>query len=226
MNILWPQFAVAVVLLWLPRQWLRAGVRFFKRRRNKGRSWFPGDRPDLDAGSRDHTIYFRTEFTKFRNYVDFFRASIGGVAIIGGIADIHPAMQAPGDASELHIAMVQWARIAVLLVGVLIQSFRFEKKAAMFPPIFYLTGLTLGLCGIEVAFFAVVLTWAINTVLPGPTAFLSLYALLIGAFGYMLQENIGESVYCAVGLVFLPALISLLAKRRLVHFSKKVKADG
>jgi len=117
-------------------------------------------------------------------------------------------------------------RIAILLVGVLIQCFRFEKRTGLFPPIFYLTGITIGVCGPGVAAFAIVLTWAINTALPGPTTFLSVYALLIGVFGALLQFADLEPIFIGVGLVFLPVLISLLSKRRLVHYSKKVKTGG
>ncbi len=220
MNIAWTQIAVALILLWIPRQWLRIGGAIFKRRSGKGRL-----NPEAAREPGDNGIYFRVEFAKFRNYVDFFRAAIGGLAVTGGIMGVQSALLAPEDASGWHFAMVRYMRIAILLIGVLIQSFRFEKRAAMFPPIFYISGLTFGVCGLYVALFAIIMTWAINTTLPGPTAFLTLYAATIGIFGYFLTDDL-EQIIVSVGLVFSPVLLSLLAKRRLVHFSKKVKASG
>jgi hypothetical protein len=225
MNIVWPYFGVALLLLWLPRQWLRAGGPFFKRRRSKPRTPVPGERPDHETNPNDSTVYFRTEFSKFRNYVDFFRAAIGGLAMVGGGLAIPSALQPPADASGWRMVTVLGVRVAILLAGVLIQSIRFEKKAAIFPPIFYLSGLTLGLCGPAVAFFAVVITWAVNMMLPGPSSFLAIYALLVGAFGFLLRGDDLVLICCAVGLVYTPVLISMLAKRRLVHFSRKVKTD-
>lgn len=219
-NIIWPQFLVALLLLWMPRQWLRVGGSLFKRRRKSGNV-----RRDREAEREpgDNSIYFRDEFMKVRNYVDFFRAGIGGLAIVGlPVADIAPALQALPDAAPWRGYVVDGVWIAVLLVGVLIQSFRFEKRSAMFPPIFYISGLTFGTCGVAVAAPAVVLTWAINTTLSGPLAFLCLYAGTIGIFGFLLSDDL-EQVGVTTALVFLPVLISLLAKKRLVHFSKKVK---
>lgn len=221
MNILWPQFIIALLLLWIPRQWLRAGGALFKRRHKSGKV-----RRDREAEREpgDNSIYFRDEFQKIRNYVDFFRAGIGGMAIVGlPIADIAPALQTLPDAAPWRENLVEIVWIAVLVVGVLIQSFRFEKRSAMFPPIFYISGLTFGTCGVAVAAPAVVLTWAINTTLSGPLAFLCLYAVTIGLFGLLLSDA-PEQVGVTSALVFLPVLISLLAKKRLVHFAKKVKA--
>jgi len=222
-NILWPQLIVALLLLWIPRQWLRAGGALFKRSRKHGRV-----RRDREAEREpgDNAIYFRDEFMKIRNYVDFFRAGIGGLAIVGlWSANIAPALDAPADATDWRIALIRYTGVLIMLVGVLIQSFRSEKRSAMFPPIFYLSGLTFGTCGVTVAALAVVLTWVLNTTLSGPVAFLSLYALLVAVFGAFLNDDL-QQVGISAGLVFLPVLISLLAKKRLVHFSKKVKAGG
>lgn len=221
MNIVWTQFIVALLLLWIPRQWLRAGGALFKRGHKHGRV-----RRDREAEREpgDNSIYFRDEFLKVRNYVDFFRAGIGGLAIVGlPVADIAPAIKAGSGAALWQTNMVDVVGITVLLIGVLIQSFRFEKRSAMFPPIFYISGLTFGTLGVAVAAPAVVLTWAINTTLSGPLAFLCLYSVTIGIFGLLLSDN-WEQVGVTTALVFLPVLISLLAKKRLVHFSKKVKA--
>lgn len=224
-KILWSQLAIALILLWFPRQWLRVGGHLFRSRHRRSESWSPRDRPDLVREPGDNSIYFRIEFTKFRNYVDFFRAAVGGLAVVGGLMDVQPAVQASAAALPWQAVAVQYMSFALLMLGVLVQSFRFEKRASMFPPIFYLSGLTLGLCGFDAAGFAVVMTWAINSTLPGPTSFLTIYALLVGIFGYLLRDD-NVVVAFAAGLVFLPVLISLLAKKRLVHFAKKVKAGG
>lgn len=222
-NILWPQLIVALLLLWIPRQWLRAGGALFKRRRKSNRA-----RRDREAEREpgDNTIYFRDEFLKVRNYVDFFRAGIGGLAIVGLSAlDVAPALQAGDDASDWRVALIRYAGVLIMLVGVLIQSFRFETRSAMFPPIFYISGLTFGTCGVTVAALAVVLTWVLNTTLSGPVAFLTLYAVLVGIFGAFLLDDL-QQVGISAALVFTPVMISLLAKKRLVHFSKKVKVGG
>lgn len=221
MNINWLQYSLALLLLWTPRQWLRVGV-LFKLKSSRSRS---ADSAAVEREPGDLSVRFRDEFKKFRNYVDFLRAAIGGVAIMGGIAGLKPSLQLAADSAEWFGRLVIAAQFAVLLIGVLLQSFRFEKRATMYPPIFYLSGLSFGLIGWGPAIFALVLIWAFNTTLPGPTAFLFIYAVLAGLFGWLLASDITQVVF-AVVLIFAPVLISLLTKRRLVHFVKKTKAAG
>lgn len=194
----------------------------FKRKTSRAHK---GSDASLEREPGDLSVHFSDEFLKARNYVDFLRAAIGGIAILGGIAGIKASVQISQDDSEWLVWVITGAQIAILLIGVLIQTFRMETRTAMYPPIFFLSGLSICLCGIQAAAFALIMIWAINTTLPGPSAFLSLYAVLAGFFGWLLNDSY-TLVMVAVVLLFAPVLISLLTKRRLVHYSKKTRNTG
>jgi hypothetical protein len=110
-----------------------------------------------------------------------------------------------------------------MLLGVLIQAVRVEKRRVTFyPPIFYLAGLSLSLCSPFGALFAFILIWAFNPMLRSASAFLTIYAALMVGFGMYFSGLGDKSTMLAGGLCFLPVLLSLLAQRPLVIFARKV----
>src|SRR5690606_14506877 len=111
----------------------------------------------------------------------------------------------------------------ILLVGVVLQTIRFESRVTLFPPIFYLAGLTFALCGVYPALFALVLVSAVNFALPTPAGFLAVYALLVVTFELLFQGMSNKLAFVAAGFLFLPVLLSLLTRRRLVLLTKRVR---
>lgn len=213
-----PIFVVALLLLWFPRRWMRRGVAFLRRRRRSAESartepWKnrePGD-PHVNFG----------EFSKFRNYLDLLRAGAGSLMIWGGLG-LPTSVAIPEGASRTVALQTMAVRVVVLLIGLLLQTVRYEKQHVTFyPPIFFLAGLSLALCDVRTAGFAFVLIWAINSALPNAQAFLTVYAVLLMVFGYFFHRGLNLSVIYAGFLCFLPVLLSLLAKRQLMSFTRK-----
>ena len=225
MTFDWFHLLFAILLLWLPRQVLRTGLQLFRRSHRSRRS-FKDTNPARMREPGDPSVGFRTEFGKSRNYIDFLRAGLASVALIGGMPGIDAAITASAEADPATARLVLGLQLLILLIGVLIQAFRFEARVTLFPPIFYLTGLSLGLCGPTVALFAFLLVWTINMALPNPTMFLFIYSLLLAGFTALFRGLQSPVPYVMSALCFLPAFISLLIRRPLVLFSKKTKPAG
>jgi hypothetical protein len=219
MTLNFPFVVLALLLLWFPREWMRRGAALLRRRRRAGQSRIVEPWREREAG--DPRINFRAEFTKFRNHIDLLRGMAGSLVLFGGMG-ILPAIEALPGASRTVTLQVLAIRALILLIGLLIQTVRYQgKKLTFFPPIFYLAGLSVGLCDIRGAAFAFVLIWAINPALPSAQTFLSVYAVLLVVFGHFFAWG-GDlrAVYAGV-LCFLPVLLSMLAKRPLVVFGRK-----
>ncbi|MBI2812673.1 MAG: hypothetical protein HYX71_00110 [Opitutae bacterium] len=212
-TISWPYLLLAVAMLWFPRQWLRNGARVLKKRR----------RPDgalerlAGMGARDpddKSVQPGKEFANFRNYVDLFRALAGGYSLT------QFAFAARDGDAELAVFLVQ---AAILLVAVLSQTIRLGERLSFFAPIFFLVGLSVGASGHYAGLLAFILVLAINPIIPNPRLFLTAYGLLLLAFGYFLDADM-KLLGVNAALILLPPLLSLLAKRPLVIFTRKAKS--
>ena len=84
-------------------------------------------------------VDFITEFLKFRNYVDLLRAGFGSLAFVEMTEFGLPACLGVGEhASSSTTYAVLAVRLAILFVGLAIQTLRNEKgKIVFFPAIFY-----------------------------------------------------------------------------------------
>ena len=155
-----PFLLVAIALLWFPRHWLRLGS-VFKRRRSANAARAAKE-PWNNREQGDPRVNFGAEFSKFRNYVDLLRAGAGSLALFGGLgitSCLGVAEGAPGNTGYAVIGL----RALILLIGLLVQTVRFENNHLTFyPPIFYLAGLTVALSGYRAAGFAFVLIWAMS----------------------------------------------------------------
>lgn len=227
MTVDLPQLLVGMGLLLFPRQWLRRGLTHAKRRR--GDEGGGGNRavdPWRNQEPGDPHVNFRTEFTKFRNYIDLFRGGAGGLAIWGGLG-ITPALLAEANAPKSVVHQVLWLQCAIVLLGLLSQAVRLERaRVSFFPPIFYLGGLSVGMCDPSAAGFAFVLIWAINTGLGNAQAFMTIYAALLYVFGGMFVRFTSVPVMVAGALAFLPVLLSLLTRRPLLIFTRRSSRKG
>ena len=118
--------------------------------------------------------------------------------------------------------MVLALRGGILLVGVLIQTLRWNKeRLTFFPPIFYLTGLSFGLLKPWGALAAFLLVWTFNTGIGNAQGFLTIYAVLMMVFGSLFAGRRDNLVLLVSFLCFLPVLLSLLSNRPLVVLSRK-----
>ena len=205
MTFLLPQLLLGIALLCFPRGWMQKVVTFLRRRRKKSgverrKDPWKGREPGSQA------VHFGTEFTKVRNYLDLLRAAAGSIAIWGGFG--YSAAVAGGGIKGLA------AKAVITLIAVLIQATRYGGgRFSFFPPIFFLAGLMLGICGWEIALFGFILTWTFNPLVPNAAAFLTLNAAAIYGFGAFFQSPFSLAVMLAAGLVFLPVLLGLLANR-------------
>ncbi|HVS52094.1 MAG TPA: hypothetical protein VHD62_07030, partial [Opitutaceae bacterium] len=154
------------------------------------------------------------------NYFDLLRGIAGGLALVGGHG-IAPSVSAGSDDPSAHW-LVLGVQAAVLLVGLLLQTYRREhQRVLFFAPIFFLAGLSVSLTGAWPALFAFILVWSLNPILGKAQTFLAMYAVLIGAFGWLLEKVPEEFVVICIVLCLAPVLLSLLTRRPLVVFSRK-----
>jgi hypothetical protein len=220
MTVNIPLLLLALLLLWVPRQWLRLGQVLFKRRsRSDSKKTIVEPRNTSEPG--DPRVSFRAEFGKFRNYVDLLRGVAGAICVVGGLnvdSSLLLAERAPSSQVKGLIAV----KGLILLIGLVVQTIRYERKRLTFyPPIFYLAGLSVALCEPAGAGFAFAAIWAINPMFSSAQGFLTLYAVLMVAFGQYFSGVGNKSSIFAGVLCFLPALLSLLADRPLVILARK-----
>jgi hypothetical protein len=224
-----PYFLLALLILWFPRSWLRFGRAATRRWR-----WLRRSRRRLAERMRTREpgevrLTAAEEFGKPRNYIDFLRAFAGGLLVVGHadwaiVASLRPDPAAALADAAATGAGVDYLRMGLLLVGVMIQFLRYEGRLTFYAPIFYLGGLGFALCGVDAGLFAFIVGWTVNTAAPLlPGGFLSLYALLVFMLG-LLFRGLGDSYVVFMGAVsFLPVLVSLLARRSLAIFVKRIK---
>lgn len=219
-----PLFLIGLLLLWFPRRWMRRGVAFLQRRKKSAESVRTEPWKNREPG--DPRISFVAEFGKFRNYLDLLRAGTGGLMLWGGLG-MPAAFALATGATRNETLRFMAVRAVLLLVGVLIQAIRYEKKhLSFYPPIFYLAGVSFALSDPRGAAFAFLLIWAINSALPNAQAFLSAYAAFVVVFGFFFSHRLDLSVIYAGVLCFLPVLLSLLANRQLMVFTRKAARTG
>lgn len=210
-----PLLILGIALLWIPRQWLRRGLAFASRRRSKKNVEPWHTREPGDPG-----VNFRTEFTKFRNYIDLLRAMAGGLVLMGGMGLTAAIAAQPGMERAANPQLIG-IRIGVLLVGLLLQTLRRERgHLSFYPPIFYLAGISVALCDPRGAAFAFILIWAINPGLPSAQGFLAVYAVLLGLFGTLFAGR-GVMPVAAALLALLPVLLSLMARKPLTIMARR-----
>jgi len=211
-----PYLILALVLLWLPRQWPRVGTHVLRGRHRIG-SIVRDSNPRYQRQPGDRSVWLREELMKGRNYFDLLRASIGSWSVMHSCFALSPGVGAP-SAGRWTLLTLQ---TAILVVAVMIQMMRWYGKFSLFAPIVYLMGLTLGVCSWPVAFFAAAVVWALNCVLPNPETFLFVQAIVLAGFSYLFLGTITVMTLLGAALVFLPVVIGLLMKERLMLKTKR-----
>lgn len=211
MHIDYWLLSTALLLLWFPRQWLRAGG---------AKVALPNVRRLLRVSTSrdplDYSLQWRDEFFKLRNWIDLFRAAIGAVAVL------HMCVELGEDATAVARYTMLASQAAVLVIAVLIQTARYESRRLMLvAPVFFVFGLGFVLIGWIAALFAIVLTWVINRALPNVAMFLFVFAGLQVVFGLGLQRASFPFVVLSAGLAWLPVFWSLVARRSLERASRQ-----
>ena len=210
---------IALLLLWLPRQWLRFGQLGSRSRGRRQKAWTP--KRDREPG--EISVRFGEEFTKPRNWIDLLRAGVGSYALCGCVFTLSADANLPVRNSLF------WLQASFLFVGFLIQILRSEVKVTLFAPLFYLQGLAIGLLGWSNALLAITAIWAINPVLPSAAIFLFIFGGLGVCFGLVMPVGAtftgrdSRDVYLLLALAVLPGALSLVLRRRLAQFTKKTK---
>lgn len=205
----WP-LLFALVLLWLPRRWLRVGDRLLKRPETRRRDGAPAPR-DHD----DSSLKIKEEAGKPRNWLDLIRAAAGSFILQ------HECFDQASDGSPGAAAWIFILQAAICVVAVLIQMVRLESRLSFSAPIFFIGGLGIGILGWLSGLFAWVAIWVLNFVLPGPSLFLFVFSTLLAGFGVLFSAGPSRDTALAAGLAWLPVVFSLVTKRRLVQLGRK-----
>ena len=208
----WPYLFIVIAMLWFPRQWLRVG-RWYSKKRSRPKGMVENFASGPAINPSDKSVNLRRELTNKRNYLDILRAAAGAVALFTVCFE-------PGGSKDG--ARIFATQAVILLVAVLIQSVRFEGKFSFYAPIFFFVGISVGLSGPFSALFALVLSMAINPIIPNPWVFIFSYTALLLPLGYFFGSSI-QGRLLNVTLLALPLILSLLTKRSMVLYGKRAK---
>ncbi|MBA4138842.1 MAG: hypothetical protein C0518_16175 [Opitutus sp.] len=207
-EIHWPYLALALAMLWFPRQWMRLGK--WRPKRRKERETMEKFATDGAVDPEDKSVRLARELKSPRNYLDFFRALVGGVSLW------EFSFTFGGEDRAIFFGL----KIGITLIAVLIQLIRWRERITFFAPIFFFAGLSIGMGNYFSGAMAFLLMCAINPVIPTPRLFISAFALLLLPFNVFLGAGLQLAVINSL-LVLLGPLLSLLAKRPMVIFTRK-----
>lgn len=207
------RFVVALMLLWLPRGWLRAGPGIGRRRRHlPAHSWThaPQDGTVLSA---------RHAFSKLRNYLDLVRGAVGTFAIVGGYG-IRSAAILKHNGAVQPFAIP----LAVLTIAILTQSIRRDRRGfALSAPVFFVAGMMLAAPPALPGLCAFALAWALVPVLPNAVGFMTIQVMVFSLVGAVLG-GLNPSVISIAVASFLPVVLSLLMRRPLMVLSPRTRS--
>jgi len=164
----------------------------------------------------DMTLRPREEFVKFRNYIDLFRATAGSFGVM------HFGLSVSSDApSDVHLVTIL-IQLAILVIAIAIQTFRWEGHLSLYAPMFFLTGVASGVCGIGCAVYGTAAAWVINALLPNPSSFLFAQGVFVGAFGAMFYGPTDPMVVIAGALTILPSFVGFMLRKPLTVGAKRI----
>ncbi|MCF7689831.1 MAG: hypothetical protein K9M98_13195 [Cephaloticoccus sp.] len=224
MSINYFYLLLALLLLWIPRHWLRVGRRAARAlglaRRQRKREFV------RIRESGDNRVNFTEEFSKPRNYIDFLRALVGGLILIGNPDwGISSCFHLEGEMLSLtQDSIIFNLQIGIVTLAIVRQFVRYEGRMTFYAPLFFMAGLAFGLCGFGAGFFAFLLVWTFNSALPiPPVGFLTVYILMLWLLSLLFQGISNSYVYATAVIFLIPVVVSLMARRSLALFNKKIK---
>lgn len=216
MTVHLPLLLLGLLLLWFPRQWMRLGKVVSTSHRRSSRS----REPWKTRAPGDLRLTWG-EFGKVRNYFDLLRAAAGALAITGWHV-LEGALTVSEAASRGQARQVLIAKIAIVLIGLLVQTVRYERhRLSFFAPVFYIAGVSVALCGPWAALFAFLFIWAVNPMFGNAEAFLAVYAVVLVVFALLFKDTSRVLAAAAFLVAFLPVLLALMTRRPLVVFTRK-----
>ena len=202
-------------LLWIPRSWLRLGS---PRKKHKKLKATGGPRKDRMPG--DHSIWVEEGFVRRRNWADFGRALGGSFAVVTALPAVVDAIIAVPSISNSNVVLL--SKAVILLAAVVIQMVRIGERLTLFPPLFFVMGLSFALVGWKAGVIGFVAIWAINLVLPNPAIFLATYGAGMVILSIFFGAN-PKSALLVAALAFMPPLVAVLFRRRLAQFRKRTQ---
>jgi len=212
MTIHWPYLILALLMLWFPRQWMRLGKLW--RNKRKERETMERFAQDGANDPDDKSVRLKRELRNPRNYLDLLRSFLGAFALW------RFSFEAGADREGLVLAVCA----VVTFVGVLIQSLRWRERITFFAAIFYYAGMSCGMGDGYPGALAFLLVCAVNPVIPTPRVFVSVYALLLLPFNFLLSEDEDFALFNAAFntlILLVPVLWSLMVKRPMVIFTRR-----
>lgn len=206
---------IGLILLWTPRSWLRLG------KPNKTRkSLKPTGGPTRDRLPGDHSLWVEEEFMRSRNWLDFIRSIAGCFAVVTAIPPVvHGLVAVPGISTS---SFAFGAEAVILMAAVIIQLIRVEERLTLYPPIFFVMGMSFALVGWKAGIIGFIAIWAINLVLPNPAIFLTTYGAGMVILSIFFGAEIRPTILMAA-LAVLPPVVAVLFRRRLAQFRKRTK---
>ncbi len=202
---------LALIMLWIPRSWLKLGKRFKRRRRQRETLEKFAQEGAIDP--EDKSIRLSKEFKNSRNYVDFFRASAGAIALWSFSIETHSR---DDKRAAFLICCV------LMLIGFLIQTIRRKQELTFYTPIFFAAGMSIGMGNYYSGAMAFMLTCALNPILTTPQIFLAAYALVLLPFNYYLGAGL-QKAFVNAGVILFPIILSVLLRRPMVMSAKRRK---
>jgi hypothetical protein len=208
MIVHWNYLALALAMLWFPRQWMRLGKLWRKSR--KERETMERFAQEGANDPDDKSVRLGRELRNKRNYIDVFRALVGAVAL----------WDFSFEADSDNKWRVFWICCAVTLTAVIIQSLRWRQRITFFAAIFFYMGLSSGMGSYYPGVLAFLLVCAINPVIPTPRLFVSAYALLLLPFNFFLGNDWRIALFNTV-ILLVPVIWSMMVQRPMVLFTRK-----
>ena len=204
--------ALSLLLLWFPRNWLRFGMRVTPKPPRKY------NQAKVERDPYDQSVKPLAEAVKSRNWLDLFRAMIGGF----GVLNVAEQQAIGGDLSAAPVLLA--LATAALVVGTVVQMVRLQGRLSLFAPIFFLQGLTFGATGGMVGAIAMLGAWGLSPVLPSAGALLFVQGAATLCLSLLLREADPVMGMVMAGVIWMPVLVSVLFRKRLAAaFDKKFK---
>ena len=229
MTVHFQYFLPALLLLWMPRSWLywRERPPAPRRRGTLGRLVRRLKKPSVNYDRTTRVVRFWPEFFKRRNLIDLARAGVGAWAV----CDFSFTLEVPDPAAMTDSGVGTIATTAmstILLVAVAIQTFRpHGGRMVLVAPIYFVTGVSMGVLGVLPGLLAWALIWALSPLLFGPERLLLTYTLLLGLFGPLFGGYDRTIAWMPAAAALLPVLVSLFGKRPLrLSVQRKLAAAG
>ena len=208
---------LGLVLLFTPRGWLRLGRAEGGSKRKK---------PVITGGAHrdrlpgDNSVWAGEEFARRRNWLDMLRGLAGGYAVMTSVPPVLTAFVAVPGASLENV--IFGAQGGIFLAAVAVQMVRLEERFTLFPPLFFVLGLSFPVVGVLAALIAFFTVWAINIVLPNPASFMAAYGGGIAILSVFIGNGPRPGAMMAA-LALFPPVVSVLFRRRLAAFRKRTK---